>query len=143
VMTWIGAIVGYVVGALAWMWAGMSQSWWGALLGLAVSLGLAFGLWYLFKQGQKWRYQRWLQRQPPMERLYLQMLAGLVDRSLPSRHPSQTPWEHWQQMEAHPDVQQTVQPIVAAYVAWRYGQQVPNLAAIQPLVARVRRRSPR
>jgi hypothetical protein len=86
---------------------------------------LSFGGWVLFRSWQRWRYGRWLQQQPPMEQVYQQMLDLLQRWELPVRKVHETPLEHWHGLDGSIGI--VVEPIVLAYVAWRYGGEPQNV----------------
>jgi transglutaminase-like putative cysteine protease len=142
VSAWIGTIVGAVVGWLVALWLFVTNSWLGAIFGLALAIGLVFGGWLLWQQWRRWRYNRWLQQQPPMERLYLQMLVSLSRWSIAPKLPSQTPFEHWEGIPfgivslyaGRVEMREGIEPIVLAYVAWKYGNQHPPLDYLQSIL---------
>jgi protein-glutamine gamma-glutamyltransferase len=110
---WLGGLIGYFLGLF-------SQGWLGVLTALLIGTVLAFGGWLGAQGWGKWRYRRRLGQLDPMARLYQQMLDHMTDRGFP-KAPSQTPLEYAQGKPA------PVGAITAAYVAWRYGHQGPNL----------------
>jgi transglutaminase-like putative cysteine protease len=134
VTAWIGTIVGAVFGWLVALWLFMTNSWLGAIFGLAMAISVVFGAWLLWQQWRRWRYDRWLRQQPPMERLYLQMLASLSRWSIAPKVPSQTPFEHWQEIYDPVAVREGIEPIVLAYVAWKYGDRPPQLDYLQSIL---------
>jgi protein-glutamine gamma-glutamyltransferase len=115
--SWLGGVIGYFLGLF-------SQGWIGALTAALITTGLAFVGWLSWQFWGKWRYQHRLGKLDPMARLYQQMLDHMNDRGSP-KLPSQTPLEYAQ---GKPE---PVAAIARAYVAWRYGNQGPNLAALQ------------
>jgi transglutaminase-like putative cysteine protease len=138
VSAWISQIFSYLVGFFALIWGFFTQSWLGWICGLGLSIALSFGLWMGWQQWKRWRYQRWLGQQPPMERLYLQLLRSLSRWSIAPKQPSQTPLEHWQTI-GHPEIAQTIEPIVLAYMAWRYGGQTPALDYLESILVQLQK----
>jgi transglutaminase-like putative cysteine protease len=134
VTAWIANIWGYVALVVIVVWNFLVGSWWGAVVALALAIACTFGGWLLWKNLRRWQYHRWLQRQPPMEQIYQQLLQRL-DSDWP-KQPSQTPGEYlviWGE-KSDPIMVATAQPIVAAYVAWRYGHQPPAIDYLRSLL---------
>ncbi len=142
VSAWIGTVLGYVAGAIGLIWLFFTNSWLGAICGLALAIALAFGSWLLWQNWRRWRYRRWLKQQPPMERLYLQMLASLSRWSIAPKVPSQTPLEHWESIAEPVLVREEVEPIVLAYVAWKYGDRPPHLEYLQSILHGLQKHRP-
>jgi protein-glutamine gamma-glutamyltransferase len=119
---------------IIWLWNFLVGSWLGALVTLAMLIMLSFGAWLLWKNCRRWQYQRWLHRQPPMEQIYQQLLQRL-DQNWPKQR-SQTPGEYLAMVsqQADPVLSATAQPIVAAYVAWRYGHQPPAIDYLRSIL---------
>ncbi len=134
VTAWIATIGGYVALVIVWLWSFFVGSWLGAVAALATLIAISFGGWLLWKTCRRWQYQRWLQRQPPMEQIYQQLLQHL-NPTWP-KQPSQTPGEYLQFLSQHSDpvLSATAQPIVLAYVAWRYGHQAPALGYLRSIL---------
>jgi transglutaminase-like putative cysteine protease len=109
-----------------------SRSWFGAICGLGLLTATGFGLWVGFQNWRKWRYHRWLQRQPPMEQIYQQMQALLQRQELPIRQPHETQLEHLQTIDGLTG--ETVTPIVLAYIAWRYGGETQNVSYLKSIL---------
>ncbi|MEO0537173.1 MAG: DUF3488 and DUF4129 domain-containing transglutaminase family protein [Cyanobacteria bacterium P01_A01_bin.123] len=137
VFSWVGA---QGLRLVAWVSGLLRRGWIGALLALAVGIGLGFGMWLLRQGWRSWRRQRWLQQLPPPERLYQQMLAWLAQQGVP-KSATQTPFEylqalnqHWGQGHNSERIQQ-VDTITRAYVQWRYGGKAVDSGA---LTARLR-----
>lgn len=113
------------IGKLLHLFSGGWQGW---FVGGLVLIGCGILGWLAMKGWRTWRYQRWLAKLPPMERLYQQMLTWLALRGV-HRHPAQTPLEYANQL--HKTYRSTgaevVTDISQAYMRWRYGRQHPNL----------------
>ena len=134
ITAWIATIGGYIALVIVWLWSFFVGSWLGAVVALATLIALSFGGWLLWKNIRCWQYQRWLQRQPPMEQIYQQLLQHLNPTW--QKQPSQTPGEYLQFLSHYsdPDLMATAQPIVLAYVAWRYGHQAPALGYLRSIL---------
>jgi transglutaminase-like putative cysteine protease len=132
VTAWLAAVWGALMWGIVWMWSWETGSWLGTVVALALALASTFGLWLLWQNWQRWRYQHWLSKQPPMEQIYQQFLL-CCDRTIP-RQPHQTPTEHLAAIQSDPALLATAQPVVAAYVAWRYGNQPPALDYLRSLL---------
>jgi transglutaminase-like putative cysteine protease len=121
---WIAAAVGSLLGLF-------SRGWVGLFAGLLLAIAAGFLGWLLWNGWSRWRYQRWLNKLPPVESLYRQMLDWLSQQGI-FKHPAVTPVEFvgqvWQQ-QPH-DQATIVEEISTAYVGWRYGGQrvdIPHL----------------
>jgi transglutaminase-like putative cysteine protease len=139
VTAWIATIWGYVALVVIVVWNFLVGSWLGAFVALAMVIALAFGGWLLWKSFRRWRYQRWLQRQPPMEQIYQQLLQRL--NLIWPKQQSQTPGEYLVALGEYADplMMATAQPIVVAYVAWRYGHQLPAIDYLRSLLQDIQR----
>ncbi len=139
ITAWIATIGGYIALVIVWLWSFFVGSWLGAVVALATLIAMAFGGWLLWKNYRRWQYQRWLQRQPPMEQIYQQLLQHL--HPIWPRQPSQTPGEYLQLLSQHSDpvLSVTAQPIVLAYVAWRYGHQTPDLGYLRSILQNIQK----
>ncbi len=139
VTAWIAAIWSYVAIVIIWLWNFLAGSWLGAFVALSLSIILSFGGWLLWKNYRRWQYQRWLHRQPPMEQIYQQLLQRL-EQNWPKQQ-SQTPGEYLAMVSQHSDpaLSATVQPIISAYVAWRYGNQPPAIDYLRSILHDIQR----
>jgi transglutaminase-like putative cysteine protease len=128
----VAGIFGGLMGAIAWLIGLFSQGWVGIFTGLILLTVFGFLGWLGLKGWRKWRYQRWLKRQPPMARLYQQMLDWLATQGH-RKHPAQTPLEYAQQALATQEKPQAIaiQEISQAYLDWRYGQVPPDLELLR------------
>jgi transglutaminase-like putative cysteine protease len=132
VTAWLGWFFGSLMSIVVTIWIFCTQGWFGAICGLAGLVAISFGLWVLSNYWRKWRYGRWLRKQPPMEQVYQQMLGLLQRRELPVRQVHETPLEHWQGLDEAVGV--VVEPIVLAYVAWRYGGEPQNVDYLRSIL---------
>jgi Transglutaminase-like superfamily len=132
VTAWLGWFFGSLMSIVVTIWIFCTQGWFGAICGLAGLVVISFGLWVLSNYWRKWRYGRWLRKQPPMEQVYQQMLGLLQRRELPVRQVHETPLEHWQGLDEAVGV--VVEPIVLAYVAWRYGGEPQNVDYLRSIL---------
>lgn len=135
----ISAIVQWLGTILAWLVGLFSKGWIGLFTGLILATCLGFLGWLSWQGWQKWRYRRWLNKLPPMESLYQQMLKWLAAQGF-RKHPAQTPLEYARQARAaqsnaanthEANRVQIIEEISQAYVSWRYGGQPANLRDLQ------------
>ncbi|NJR52785.1 MAG: DUF3488 domain-containing protein [Leptolyngbyaceae cyanobacterium CSU_1_3] len=127
----MSAIVQWLAIVLAWGAGLFSRGWVGLFIGLISATCLGFLGWLSWQGWQKLRYRRWLNKLPPMERLYQQMLSWLAAQGF-RKHPTQTPLEYAKQaQEVQRGDRSTIEAISQAYVSWRYGGEPPNLRELQ------------
>lgn len=143
----IDGVINLVLQGLARLFAAvttlLSWGWVGAILGAASLAALAF-LGWLGWLGWQHRWRQWqLQRLPPMERLYQQMLDWLASQGWP-KQSTETPIEYGQRLyqQAHSHQAQPANEIAHAYVRWRYGGESQDLTYLQQQLKGMRR-SPR
>jgi transglutaminase-like putative cysteine protease len=139
VTAWLAQIwsltLGWLVVGIAWFFSLFRQGWLGGFIGMAMAIAISFGGWLGWHQWRNWRHQTWLNKLPPVERIYQQMLARLSSQGI-SKHSAQTPLEYAQNVR---DTQTSaigisVLEISQAYTAWRYGQQPQQLDRLQELL---------
>ena len=137
VFLWVGAIVGWLIGGVVNLF---SQRLLGLLILAIVGIGVGLVGWLGWGWLQTWRYQRWLDRLPPMESLYQQLLKCLREVGLP-KHPAQTPLEYSHTLQSTlPDpLISPTQGFLESYVAWHYGQKEPDLPMLRSTVQMVKR----
>lgn len=130
--TVFGAIAAALFGAIAWFFGLFAKGWMGLFLGLIVTIALAFLAWLAWQGWQMWRYYLWLQKLPPMESIYQQMLKWLKEKGL-RKHPAQTPLEYVNAVTKHcpPERAEAIAEISQAYISWRYGGENPNLKRLR------------
>ena len=137
VLLLIGGLLGVILTLLGRLLSGNVQS----ALTLALVLA-AMGLlgWWGWLLLQGWRYQRWLNRLPPMERYYQRLLHCLGQQGWP-KHPAQTPREYGDRLQDHlpPELWPTAQQILSAYSQWHYGQVPINGTEIQRQISALER----
>jgi transglutaminase-like putative cysteine protease len=136
VTAWLAWAIGGILSLLIMIWVFCTQGWFGAICGLAGVVVLSFGGWMLFRSWRRWRYGRWLRQQPPMEQVYQQMLGLLQRRELPVRQMHETPLEHWHGLDGSIGI--VVEPIVLAYVAWRYGGEPQNVDYLRSILLTIK-----
>lgn len=133
-------IVGFVDGLIHLATQGLTRlvrlfngllrlGWLGILVSLAGFTVLGFFAWLAFLGARRgWRQWR-LQRLPPTERLYQQMLQTFMHQGIP-KGSSETPLEYGQRLYAKAKAHQAqaANEISHAYVRWRYGGEPQNLA---------------
>lgn len=135
-----GAIVGWVVGVIAWLISLFNQGWLGlfTLVGLGIILG--FLGWLLWQAWRTWQYRRWLTKLPMMEQLYQQMLNTLSKQGMP-KQPFQTPFEYAKTAQtAQAEKANLIAQISSTYVQWRYGGKQPNLQAVRKQLQQLKKR---
>ncbi|HLP88518.1 MAG TPA: DUF3488 and DUF4129 domain-containing transglutaminase family protein [Nostocaceae cyanobacterium] len=120
IFAWIGGTISWFIGLF-------TQGLPGIITGLILSTTIAFFGWFVWVQWRKWLKYRWLQKLPPMENLYQQMLQWTAQKGF-RKHPAQTPLEYAQVAYQHQPqpIAQVIDEICQAYVSWRYGGQNPN-----------------
>jgi transglutaminase-like putative cysteine protease len=130
--TLFGAIFTCLAKAFSWFFSLFSQGWLGILTGLIVATALSFVSWLGWVQWRQWLNHRWLQKLPPMESLYQQMLQWAAQKGL-GKHPAQTPLEYAQVSSQHhsPATAEVIDEICQAYVSWRYGGHPPQLSRLR------------
>ncbi len=135
ISAFIGAVWSAIAGALSsflrWFWNLISTSLGGALLGLILAIAAGFVGWLGWVQGKRWLQYRRLARLHPMARIYQTLLYDLEQRGF-SKSRAQTPREFAQSLREHltPEQVEVITEISDAYVAWRYGNQNPNLGYV-------------
>ncbi|MGQ4646001.1 transglutaminaseTgpA domain-containing protein [Lyngbya aestuarii] len=136
VTSWLGQAGNLLIRSLArgivWLWGILSNGWLGLFTGLILAVIFSFLSWLGWQQWRNWRYRRWLDRLPPMESLYQQMLKVLRIKGY-IKHPAQTPLEYASTLHQHqpPESIQVIDEISQAYVSWRYGGARPNIPELR------------
>jgi transglutaminase-like putative cysteine protease len=130
--TVFGTIFRLLLQGIVWFLALFTKGWLGVLTGLIVVTIAAFFGWLGWGQWRNWLNIRWLNKLPPMERLYQQMLQWSANKGF-RKHPSQTPLEYAQvSYQYHSlEVAKVIDEICHAYVSWRYGDYNPNWQQLQ------------
>ena len=128
----VGAIFGWIAGAIAWFLALFSQGWVGTLTALIVATVFAFLCWLSWSQWRQWRDRSSLAKLPPMESLYQRMLRWVEHKGF-RKHPAQTPLEYAKvsYQNFSPATAEVVDEICQAYVSWRYGSLTPDLSKLR------------
>ncbi len=131
VTSWINNVFGIVFGfigrVIGWFLGLFAQGWLGIVTGLIVGTTVAFLGWLSWVQWRGWLNRRWLQKLPPIEKLYQQMLQWTAEKGL-GKHPAQTPLEYARVSYQHhaPKTAEVIDDICQAYVSWRYGGHAPD-----------------
>jgi transglutaminase-like putative cysteine protease len=127
-----GSIISWLTRAIAWFIGLFSQGWLGVLTGLILATATGFMGWLAWKGWRQMRYRQWLNKLPPMENLYQQMLTWAETKGF-HKHPAQTPLEYAKVAHEYypPATADLIAEICQAYVSWRYGGQNPNLHQLQ------------
>ncbi|WP_346291225.1 DUF3488 and DUF4129 domain-containing transglutaminase family protein [Sphaerothrix gracilis] len=140
---WLNGVFAFVGTAIArslgWFSGLFRQGWLGILTAIATLLGLGFLGWLSWRGWLNWRRQRWLQKLPPTESLYQQMVEWLAQQGYP-KSVAETPVEYARRCGDRPDPQRAeiIAEITQAYVRWRYGQQAQNNPYLQQRLQRLR-----
>ncbi len=115
-----------------------ASGWQGVLLGLLVLLSAAFAVWLGWQSWRNWQHRRWLDRLPPAERTYQQMLELLSRREFP-KHPAQTPLEYARAARSRYSeaIAEAIASICHAYGSWRYGGKDPDIEALRQQLERL------
>jgi protein-glutamine gamma-glutamyltransferase len=123
------ALIGKLMGKLL---ALFSEGWLGIIKLFLLSCGLGIGTWGLWHLGRSVQTFYQLRHLPPMARLYQQMLRFLAEQGF-QKHPAETPSEYVQQVRlTYPvDKADIVAELSQAYVAWRYGEDIPDIQHLQ------------
>ena len=136
-----GGIIAGIASFVSWLWGLFFQGWTGIFFGLILLICLGFFAWLAWNQFRVWSHRRWLQKLPPTERLYQEMLAWLGTKGF-RKHPAQTPFEYVHHARPHhsPDVAQTIETITQAYVSWRYGGHKPNVSELREQLQSIKKK---
>ncbi len=128
VSNFLGAAIAWLINAIAWFVALFAQGWIGLFTGLAIAIALGFCFWVAWDRWRVWHYRRGLEKLPPMESIYRQMLDILATLGY-RKHPAQTPLEYASSSRQHHDIESgdAIDEISQAYVRWRYGGESPNV----------------
>ncbi|WP_088891701.1 transglutaminase TgpA family protein [Leptolyngbya ohadii] len=135
----IASLLGWAIG---WVMGLFTRGWLGLLIGAGLLTGLGFLGWLLWQGWQQWRYQRWLNRLPPMEALYQQMLRWLDNEGF-AKPIAQTPLEYAHACHSHYSVHRSkaIYEITDAYVRWRYGGESPDLPYLKQCLQQMQRKT--
>ncbi|MEB3181191.1 MAG: DUF3488 and DUF4129 domain-containing transglutaminase family protein [Nostocaceae cyanobacterium] len=130
--TIFGALFTWITRAIAWFFRLFSQGWLGVLTGLILATAMGLVGWLGWKGWREWRYRRWLNKLPPMESLYQQMLAWTATKGC-RKHPAQTPLEYARLSHEYypPATADLIEEICQAYVSWRYGGHPPQFQQLE------------
>lgn len=138
---WISGLLTLLSKVLSQLFQVFSQGIVGALLGLLSATGLAFIGWLGWQGWHRWQRHVKLQRLPPMEQGYQQMLTWLAARGYPKR-PTQTPLEYAVALNQEPQFAdgEQVMALVQVYLRWRYGRRAEDAAWFNRQVRSLQRR---
>ncbi len=138
---WLSGLFASVLKVLAGLLQFFSSSVMGILLGLMSATGLGFLGWLGWRSWRSWRRRARLQKLPPIERIYQQMLLWLAGQGYPKR-PTQTPLEYAIALKqtAHFTQAEKVMSVVQAYMRWRYGDHPEAIGALERQVNAMRKK---
>ena len=136
---WLSGITRDIFGFLARLLRFFTSSVVGILAGLLSATGLGFLGWLGWLGWRRWRRHTQLQKMPPVERTYQQMLIWLASQGYPKR-PTQTPWEYAIALQHTSQFRQSeqVMTVVHAYMRWRYGNQPTDVGTLERQVQLLR-----
>ncbi len=143
ITAWLAQIwsltLGWLIVGMALFFGLFSRGWLGIFAGLAIAIAVSFCGWWGWQQWRNWQQRRWLQKLPPVERIYQQMLGQLRRQGL-TKHPAQTPLEyaHFVGTQSSRSIGMMVMEISQAYTAWRYGQEPQQMARLNALLQEFR-----
>jgi transglutaminase-like putative cysteine protease len=139
VTAWLAHIwsltLGWLMVGVAWFLSLFGRGWLGIFVGLAIATAVSFCGWLGWQQWRKWQYQQWLNKLPPVERIYQQMLGRSSKWGI-AKHPAQTPLEYAQIVRDLRSISlgSIVTDISQSYTAWRYGREPQQLDRLQGLL---------
>jgi hypothetical protein len=135
-----GMVLTWLVAAISWFLGLFAKGWVGLFTGLIAGVGFGFIGWLIWQGWRSWRYRRWLGKLPPVEGIYQEMLKVLGKKGFVKRR-AQTPLEYARDLRQHLHVDraEVIEEISEAYVRWRYGGEVGNLAQLRQLVQNLKR----
>jgi protein-glutamine gamma-glutamyltransferase len=139
VTAWLAQIwsltLGWLMVGIAWFLGLFGRGWLGIFLGLAIATAVGFCGWLGWQLWHKWRYQQWLSKLSPVERIYQQMLAKSGKWGI-AKHPAQTPLEYAQIVRELRSISlgSIVTELSQSYTAWRYGDEPQQLDRLQELL---------
>lgn len=127
-----GGIFSFLTRTFVWFFGLFTKGFFGIIQGLVIATLTAFSIWLLWQQWKGYRHQKALNKLPPMESLYQQMLEWVASIGF-KKHPSQTPLEYALISKTHQPAgtAQIIDEICSSYVSWRYGGQEPNLQLLR------------
>ncbi|MBF2065202.1 MAG: DUF3488 domain-containing protein [Calothrix sp. C42_A2020_038] len=127
-----GSIFSFFTRTFVWFFGLFTKGWFGIIQGLIIITSTAFGAWLLFQQWKAFCIRKALNKLPPMESLYQQMLQWVTAIGL-HKHPSQTPLEYAQVLYQHQpfSTAEVIDEICSSYVKWRYGGHEPDLQRLR------------
>ncbi len=141
---WIGGAIAFLGKAIGKLLALFSEGWLGIIKLCLLSFGFGIGAWGTWQLGRAIQNFYQLRRLPPMARLYQQMLGFLAVQGL-QKHPTETPLEYVQQVRlTYPaEKAELVAELSDAYIAWRYGESIPDIPYLQKRLQLLKRQQNR
>ncbi|MCJ8283732.1 MAG: DUF3488 and DUF4129 domain-containing transglutaminase family protein, partial [Rivularia sp. ALOHA_DT_140] len=117
-----GKIFSFITRVISWFFSLFSQGIFGILSGLTLLTATCLFAWLGWNKWRQLRYQQFLGKLQPMERLYRQMIHWTTEKGF-TKHPAQTPLEYARISHQHypSETAQAIEEISQAYVSWRYG----------------------
>jgi protein-glutamine gamma-glutamyltransferase len=138
---WLNGASAFLSALLSKLVGLVSEGWTGVMKLMLLAGGMGTALWGLWQGWQAWRAFYWLQKLPPMARLYHRMLSFLAEQGI-QKHPTETPLEYARQVSTVSTSPQAkiVDELSNAYIAWKYGNIAPDLERLQQKFRRLKQR---
>ncbi|NER79308.1 MAG: DUF4129 domain-containing protein [Leptolyngbya sp. SIO1D8] len=129
---WLTGVFTVIIRAFSRVLHFFNQGLVGILAGLLSATGLAFLSWLGWQAWKQWRQYSRLQKLPPVERVYQQMLAWLAEQGYPKRS-TQTPLEYAiaLKQETRFARAEQVMTVIQTYMRWRYGNRSEDTGALK------------
>ncbi|MEL6383173.1 MAG: DUF4129 domain-containing transglutaminase family protein, partial [Cyanobacteria bacterium J06626_18] len=138
---WLSGAFATVLKVIAGLLKFFSSSVMGILSGLMSATGVGFLGWLSWRGWRSWRQRVRLQKLPPVERIYRQMLIWLAGQGYP-KQPTQTPLEYAIALQHTSRFAQAdqVMTVVQAYMRWRYGNHPEKAGTLEQKVKAMRKK---
>ncbi len=138
---WLSEVIAFLSAFLGKLLETVSEGWTGVIKLMLLTGGTSIALWGVWQGWQAWRAFYWLQKLPPMARLYHRMLRFLSEQGI-QKHPTETPLEYAQQVSlVYPfHKAKIVSELSHAYIAWKYGNVSPDIERLQQHFQRLKQK---
>jgi transglutaminase-like putative cysteine protease len=127
-----GSIFSFLARTFVWFFGLFTKGFFGIIQGLLITTVTAFAIWLSWQHWKATSNRKALNKLPPMESLYQQMLQWFASNGF-KKHPAQTPLEYAQISKTQQPVaySEVINEICSSYVSWRYGGHPPNLQLLR------------